>query len=176
MKLTEVLPVLQGLDRQGIYIFDRSDMGLIFSADKDKALEKTLQRLVGAGVLERVCRGIYLNPFATSKGAFVIEDIAAVLRRGYYSYISLESMLSEYGAISQIPISRLTVMTTGPKGLYQTKYGTIEFTHTQRSWAEIDKRVILDPRRPLRVATQEGAKRDLIRVGRNVSMLEIDLN
>ncbi len=32
---------------------------------------------------------------------------------GEYNYVSLESMLSEYGLISQIPIDRLTVMTTG---------------------------------------------------------------
>ncbi len=41
----------------------------------------------------------------------------------------LESALSEYGVISQIPIDRLTIMTTGRKGHYKTPYGTIEFTH-----------------------------------------------
>jgi len=41
--------------------------------------------------------------------------------------------LSEYGVISQIPLDRLTVMTTGRKGIYKTIYGTIEFTHTKRS-------------------------------------------
>lgn len=80
-------------------------------------------------------------------------------------------MLSEYGDISQIPISVLTVMTTGARGVYKTKYGTIEFTHTQRSFDEIAKRTQFVPGRPLRIATREAARKDLLRVGRNVNML-----
>ena len=57
------------------------------------------------------------------------------MRRGEYSYISLETMLSEYGAISQVPIDRLTVMTTGRKGEYETPFGVIEFTHTKRKYS-----------------------------------------
>lgn len=42
-----------------------------------------------------------------------------LVARGEYNYISLESALSEYGIISQIPIDRLTIMTTGRKGEYK---------------------------------------------------------
>ncbi len=57
-------------------------------------------------------------PFTLSrhKGGNTIEYVAKSLRRGEYNYISLESALSKYGVISQIPIDRLTVMTTGRKG------------------------------------------------------------
>ncbi|PHM28446.1 hypothetical protein [Xenorhabdus budapestensis] len=64
---------------------------------------------------------------------FTAKDLAKAMRRGEYNYVSLESALSEYGAISQIPIDRLTVMTTGRKGTYKTPFGIIEFTHTKRS-------------------------------------------
>ena len=70
-----------------------------------------------------MAKGVYLNPMANSKKSNVVEDIAVVLRRGFFSYISLESILSEYGAISQIPVSRLTLMTSGAKGEYKTPYG-----------------------------------------------------
>lgn len=41
-------------------------------------------------------------------------------------------MVSESGAISLIPLDRLTVMMSGRKGHYETPYGVIEFTHTKR--------------------------------------------
>ncbi|WP_422139500.1 hypothetical protein [Endozoicomonas sp. ALC020] len=66
-----------------------------------------------------------------------VQSIAIALRRGDYNYISLESALSEYGAISQIPVDRLTIMTTGRKGEYKTPFGVLEFTHTRRSVADI---------------------------------------
>jgi len=93
------------------------------------------------------------------------------LRRGDYSYVSLESALSEYGAISQIPIDRLTVMTTGRKGEYKTPYGTIEFTHTKRNLQNI-LQSMRDVGRPLRLANPMAAWRDLKRTGRNTHLVE----
>lgn len=173
MKLTDALKTLNDLDRQGIYIFSRSDPEKMFPKEQEKAMEKSLQRLVRGGILERVGKGLYLNPLAVSKKSRVVEDIAAVARRGHYSYLSLESILPEYGAISQIPLNYLTVMTTGAKGLLKTRYGVIEFTHTQRSLQDIAKKTLLAPGRPLRIATLEAAKQDLRRVGRNVNLLEV---
>ena len=95
----------------------------------------------------------------------------AARRPGHLSYVSLESILSEYGVISQIPISRLTVMTMGASGLVATPYGAIEFTHTKRGVAEILKRTLADKGRPLRIATKRAAVRDLLRVGRNANMV-----
>jgi len=173
MKLTDALKTFNELDRQGIYIFSRSDLEKMFPNEQEKAMEKSLQRLVKEGILERVGKGLYLNPLAVSKKSRVVEDIAAVARRGHYSYLSLESILSEYGAISQIPLSYLTVMTTGAKGLLKTRYGVIEFTHTQRSVQDIAKKTVLAPGRPLRIATLDAAKQDLRRVGRNLNLLEV---
>ena len=97
-------------------------------------------------------------------------------RRGCYNYTSLESALSEYGAISQILIDRITVMTTGRKAEITTPYGTIEFTHTNRKASDI-LRGTIDFDRPLRFATAATAYRDLKRVGRNLHMVsENDLN
>ncbi len=108
--------------------------------------------------------------FSRHKGGYTIEYVAKSLRRGEYNYISLESALSEYGVISQIPIVRLTVMTTGRKGVFKTPYGVIEFTHTDRDDIDILNNTILSDR-PLRIATESAAIRDLKRVGRNTHML-----
>jgi predicted transcriptional regulator of viral defense system len=129
--------------------------------------------MVGDGLLQRVARGLYVNPAASSKNRWIGEEIAKALRPGQLSYLSLESILSEYGVISQIPVSRMTVMTTGASGLIEAPYGEIEFTHTKRSVAEIIKRTLMPKGRPLRMATQEAAVRDLLRVGRNVNMMDL---
>ncbi len=171
MKKIDAIKSLRALDQRGVYVFSHGDIAKMFPEEQEKALEKSLQRLVSDGILERVAKGIYLNPMAISKKGNVVEDIAAVLRRGFFSYISLESILSEYGAISQIPVSRLTIMTNGAKGEYKTPYGTIEFTHTKRRPAEIIRRTLWDKNRPLRIATQAAARQDLLRVGRNTNML-----
>lgn len=171
MKQTDALKALRDLDRRGIYVLSKGDIGKLFPDEGEKTLEKSLQRLVADKLLDRVSKGVYLNPLATSKKSHVVEDIAVVLRRGHFSYVSLESSLSEYGAISQIPVRRLTVMTTGAKGVYDTPYGIIEFTHSKRRPAEIIARTLLVKNRPLRIATRQAAERDLRRVGRNTDMI-----
>ncbi len=113
-----------------------------------------------------------MNENAYSFDAYVIEHIAKALRTGEYNYVSLESILSEYGKISQIPIDRLTVMTTGRAGIYHAPYGVIEFTHTKRSINNIISHIKTIPGRPLRIATEETAVRDLKRVGRNLHLLQ----
>lgn len=171
MTKSEAFQALRFWDLQGRYVFTHNDLRKLFPNDKPKTFSEGLARLVAEGLLVRACRGIYVNPYASSLDGFTIEHIAKALRRGEFNYVSLESMLSEYGVISQIPMDRLTVMTTGREGTYHTPYGTIEFTHTKRSTADILASILVVPHRPLRIASQEAAWRDLKRVGRNIHMV-----
>lgn len=173
MKRMELIQKLAALDRQGVYVLAKRDIEKLFPDEGEKSLAQSLKRMVGDGLLQRVARGLYVNPAASSKNRWIGEEIAKALRPGQLSYLSLESILSEYGVISQIPVSRMTVMTTGASGLIETPYGMIEFTHTKRSMAEIIKRTLMPKGRPLRIATQEAAVRDLLRVGRNVNMMDL---
>lgn len=159
-------------DRQGRYVFTRRQLAKLFPADTPKAFAQGLDRLVRTGLLVRACRGVYVNPQAHSFDSRIIERIARALRPGAYSYVSLESLLSESGAISQIPLDRLTVMTTGRKGVYKTPYGVIEFTHTKRPVAEVLGNIREVDGRPLRLATPAVAWRDLKRVSRNVQLVD----
>jgi len=153
-------------------VFTKRDLSKLFLKDSPKTFTEGLNRLVYDGLLVRPCRGIYVNSHAHSFDGYVIERIAKALRRGEYNYVSLESMLSEYGVISQIPIDRLTVMTTGRKGLFNTHYGVIEFTHTKKSVSDILSFIQRIDGRPLRVATKEAAWKDLKHVGRNIQMVK----
>jgi predicted transcriptional regulator of viral defense system len=163
--------ILRQWDRKGQYVFARRALARLFPEDNQKTFTEGLNRLVKAGVLTRACRGVYVNPHAHSFDSRVIERIAQALHPGEFNYVSLESMLSEYGEISQIPIDRLTVMTTGRRGTYKTPYGVIEFTYTKRPVSDILSHVKQVEGRPLRIADREAAWRDLKRVGRNVRMV-----
>jgi len=173
MRQSQALPTLREWDKRGRYVFQRAALAKLFAGDSEKTFSEGLNRLVKSGLLVRAARGVYVNPHAHSLDSRTIERIAQALRPGEYSYVSLESMLSEYGEISQIPIDRLTVMTTGRKGVYRTPYGTIEFTHTARPVAEILGNIKQVEGRPLRIASREVAWRDLKRVGRNVGMVAL---
>ncbi len=173
MKLLKIIQAMSDWDKQGRYVFLTSDLTKLFGIDNVKNYYM-LNRLVKDGILQRACREIYVNPHAASFDSFTVERIAKLLRRGHYNYISLESMLSEYGVISQIPMDRLTVMTTGRKGVYKTLYGTIEFTHTKRTVEDILENTILMEGRPLRIAKKQTAWRDLKRVGRNIQLVNED--
>ncbi|HAS6343123.1 TPA: hypothetical protein I7243_07320 [Vibrio vulnificus] len=171
MKLQSAIKRLHEFDMKGHYVYRHGDLRKLFIEDSERAFNAGLKRLLNAGVLERVVRGVYVYCLSSkTKSVDTIEYIVKALRRGEYNYISLESALSEYGVISQIPIDRLTIMSTGCKGEYKTPYGVIEITHTKRSVSDI-LNSIYRSERPLRVATQDAAIRDLRRVGRNLHLL-----
>ena len=172
MRQSTALRALNTQAEQGRAIFTRRDLDRLFRADRPKAREAGLQRLVEAGWLRPAARGVYVYPPGLPRDGYTLERIARTLRRGEYNYVSLESALSEWGAISQIPLGYLTVMTTGRKGTFRTDWGTIEFTHTARSVADILDHTVRDEHRPLRIATPEAAWRDLKRAGRNTDMVD----
>jgi hypothetical protein len=155
-------------------VFARNQLTKLFPEDNPKAFTAGTNRLVKCGILVRACRGVYVNPHAQSFDSRTIERIALALRPGAYNYVSLESMLSECGDISQIPVDRLTVMSTGRKGVYQTPYGVIEFTHTKRTVSDILTHITSVEGRPLRIASKAMAWRDLKRVGRNVGTVNAE--
>ena len=171
MKTVEAIKILWDWDRRSRSVFSVADLRKMFPERSRKTFAEGLGRLVKQGILERAARGVYVNPLSRLSKRYLVEDVAVCLRRGEYSYVSLESALSEYGAISQIPMSRITVMTTGRSAEIRTPYGVIEFTHTARPVQDILENTIVMEGRPLRIARVETALRDLRRVGRNLDMV-----
>ena len=172
MKALEAAKALTLWDRQDKSVFAVADLRRIFPERSEKTFSEGIRRLVAHGVLERAARGVYVNALSQRSRRYLVEEVATCLRRGEYSYVSLESALSEFGAIPQIPMSRITIMTTGRGGLIATRYGDIEFTHTARPVRDILANTLVMEGRPLRIARVEAALRDLKRVGRNLHMVD----
>ena len=173
MKQAHAIRQLAAQDRQGRQVFTHYDLATLFPEDNPRTLQASLDRLVKNGVLMRAVNGVYVNALSANGFTHTLENIAKAMRRGEYSYVSLESALSEYGVISQIPM-RLTIMTTGRKGEVNTPFGAIEFTHTGRPVRDI-LNDIYDVGRPLRLAGKRKACRDLRRVGRNTELIDEEL-
>lgn len=171
MKKLDAHSRLSAWGQRGRSVFSRSDLRVIFAEDSDDAFDVGLRGLVSSGILIRAAHGVYVYPHSSFDKELAFEQVAATLRRGEYVYVSLESALSRYGIISQIPIDRLTLMTTGRSGEFKTPWGIIEFTHTDRSILDIV--AATRPREgPLRFAKAATALRDLRRVGRNIHLIQ----
>jgi predicted transcriptional regulator of viral defense system len=175
MKANSALLILNEWGMRGRYLFTKRDLGLLFD-EKGPTLTATLSRLVGQGFLVRLIRDAYAIPLSAQGDPYRLERIATLLRRNSYNYIALESALSEWGLISQIPIDTLTVMTTGRSGEYRTPYGVIEFTHTKLNPVEILARTIERYPHPLRIASEEFAVAQYKRVRRNTDLLDEQLS
>ncbi|KMJ45155.1 hypothetical protein AB204_10700 [Xenorhabdus khoisanae] len=163
---------LDEFSKMGRAIFLLQDLKVIFAGKSSKTLQKSVARLVKTKLLLRITKGVYVYTRA-SMGGYPLETIAKNIRRGEYNYISLESALSQYGLIPQIPIDRLTIMSTGRTGEFKTPWGVIEITHTSREPSEILK-ATLESRSPLRIARKETALRDQKRVGRNMHLVQLE--
>lgn len=174
MDTLSAISTFNEMDKCGKYIYRNSDLRTLFNTDADRTFIDTLTRLVKNRVLKRAANGVFIYDNAKSKNGNILEDIAKNIRRGHYNYLSLESALSEYGVISQIPTGHITVMTTGRKGVFETEWGNIEFTHTERSPLEIVKRSVLSSDRGLRLATPSLALEDLKRVNRNMHLVSME--
>ncbi|CAG9169821.1 type IV toxin-antitoxin system AbiEi family antitoxin [Cupriavidus pinatubonensis] len=169
MLVRELIAAMDRWDEAGIWAFTSGTLSLLFRED-NRAMLKALARHQEAGLIQRVARGLYVNPRARSFPPDVLSALVPFLRPWDFNYLSLESALSEAGWISQIP-SRLTLMTTGRSQTFETPYGTLEFIHTARKPETLTAELVDDSRRELPVATPPRALRDLKRVGRNLDLV-----
>lgn len=163
MTLREAVEVLVLGNGRNFPVLSTQGLHTLFHEDDDSAFNRGLSRLVEIGLLERVARGVYLNRAAPPMGLQGLGTVANHLRAGHLTYLSYESALGEFGSISQVPLVSI-VATTGNSGVYQTRYGDIEFTHTSRPDAEIVRNTEFDERLNLLVASPELAYDDLRRV------------
>jgi len=91
------------------------------------ALHMALKRLTDKKLIRRICRGYYINPFSTA----TLEEISAYIYEP--GYISLESALSRYGVLSQIP-QVLTCVTTRLPRVFNTSLGAIEYRQVKKCY------------------------------------------
>ena len=138
--------IIEQLATDEHYLFSLSDLRAALPDHTAGAFKTLISRAEQSGLLRRVCRGIYRYPRVNFPAGLLLFHVAALLRAGDFNYISLETALSDAGAISQIPINWITVMSSGRSNLIRCgEFGTIEFVHTMKNPAELAEQLTYDP-------------------------------
>jgi hypothetical protein len=66
-----------------VSVWTRRDLGKIFPEENEKAMEKSLQRMVRGGLLLKAARGVYVYVLASAENQrWLIEEVALALRPG----------------------------------------------------------------------------------------------
>jgi hypothetical protein len=169
MKRSILMQKLDEMDRRGVWAFTPATFSALLGDPGQNYLKLRMKRLADQGVLIRAARGVYVNPHARSMPSDVRGGLIRFLRPREVTYVSLEAKLSETGVISQVA-TVLTCMTTGSSGRFDTPWGAIEFTHTERPIALGTDVHMRDD--GVLEATVERSARDLRRVGRNTALID----
>ncbi len=127
----ETLARLAGRER---YLFSLRDLHALLPESSYDTFKTLVSRATKAGSLRRLCRNLYLYEKVDYPRDKVLFHAAARLRAECFNYLSLETVLSDAGIISQIPFSWITLMSSGRSGRIECEgFGTIEFIHTNKT-------------------------------------------
>jgi predicted transcriptional regulator of viral defense system len=132
-----------------------------------------LSRATKAGLLKRVCRGIYFYPVPDYPSGNLLFHAAARLRAGEFNYISLETALSDAGVISQVPMNWISLMTSGRSHVVDCgDYGNIELVHTAQRPENLGGELSYDAERHLWRASVRQAMRDMKATRRSMELVD----
>jgi hypothetical protein len=141
-KLSSILDDLASAEN---YLFTLDDLAGAFPDMNAGALKALLSRAHKNDVLKRVCRGVYLYPRVKYPAGLVLFHAAAKLRADAFNYLSMETVLSDAGVISQIPLNWITLMSSGRSHIVDCgKFGHIEFIHTKRKPPDVAEQLSYD--------------------------------
>jgi predicted transcriptional regulator of viral defense system len=157
-------------------LFTPHDLRALCPDLSDSAFKTLLSRTASAGHLNRLCRGLYLFPAAYVPNGLILFHAAALLRADEFNYISLETILSDAGIISQIPMSWISIMSSGRSNIITCdNFGTIEFVHTRRKPEDVMQQLVYDTDCRLWRATIPLALTDMKLTHRNCDLIDWDL-
>jgi len=89
------------------------------------------------------------------------------------NYLSLETVLSDAGVISQIPMNRIMVMSSGRSCVIECgSWGSIEFVKTRQDPEDLVGQLTYDGKSRLWRASVKQALRDMRATHRNVDLID----
>ncbi|MFK5927451.1 MAG: hypothetical protein QM483_12535 [Desulfuromusa sp.] len=154
------------------YLFSLRDLDAIFPDMNVTALKALIGRAEKNGLLKRVCRGLYLYPKVSYPAGLILYHAAARLRADEFNYLSLESVLSDAGVISQVSMGWITLMSSGRSYTVDCGiFGHIEFIHTKKNLDNVAPQLNYDPDCRLWRASVAQALRDMALTRRNTDLV-----
>ena len=154
------------------FLFSFQDFYPLFPDFTEENLRMLLSRSSQKGILERICKGIYLYPKSGYDSSTVLFKVASKLRADNFNYVSLETVLSLTGTISQQLLGWITVMTTGRSGKINCgRFGTVELIHTAKSQEKIMPHLRLDKQTGMWWADEKLALQDMKDTKRDTDLI-----
>lgn len=170
--LKQLSETLRSLASPGHCVFAPSDLAA--AVPECGQLAVLLSRATKGGLLRRICRGIYLYPVPGYPSENLLFHAASRLRAGEFNYISLETVLSDAGVISQLPMNWISLMTSGRSHVVDCgDYGHIEFIHTAQRPDELGGDLTYDAERHLWRASVPQALRDMRATRRSMELVDV---
>lgn len=167
----QLLKQLAAMPKQGRSLYALDDLRALLPDLSNNAFKTLMSRAVAGGHLERLCRGLYSA--GQGDNGLLLCHAAAHLRSEGLNYISLESVLCDAGVISQMPIQRLMVMSSGRSSeMAIGHFGTIEFVHTRQTALALAPHLHYDARARLWRASVPQALRDMRATRRNMDLID----
>lgn len=171
--IKELTRLLERLASEEHYLFSLDDMRCALPEASPGAFKVLLSRVEKSGLLKRVCRGIYLYPRVSYPPGLVLYHTAAKLRADCFNYLSLETVLSDTGVISQIPTNWITLMSSGRSHIVNCgDFGHIEYIHTKRRPADVAEQLNYDQDCHLWRASVNLALQDMKLTRRNMDLID----
>ena len=171
--IKQLARILDNLASAENYLFSLDDLSGALPDVEPAALKALLSRAQKNGVFKRICRGIYLYPRVDYPVGLVLFHAAAKLRAGHFNYLSLETVLSDAGVISQIPLNWITLMSSGRSHIVDClDFGHIEFIHTKRKAADVADQLSYDSDCRLWRASVALALRDMKLTQRSTDLVD----
>ena len=165
--------LLRKIASPDVYLFSLADLEALVPEVGHQAFKMVVTRAVKQGILHRACQGIYLFDGVAYKRGLELYHIAGKLRAGCFNYLSQESVLSEAGIISQVPLQRITLMSSGRSGVVNCgPWGSIEFTHSKKNLDRLSPELSYDPQIRLLRASPRLALADLRAARRNLDLID----
>jgi hypothetical protein len=156
-------------------VLHQKDLLNLLDRVDSSASRMLLSRAVSAGVIVNPIRRLYI--FTPNKliNPSTLYKVAQKLRSNHFNYLSLESVLSQDGLISQLPMDRITVMTSGRSQVFiLAGIGVIEFTHTKKDMEALAPHLSWDDDLEMFRVTPAFALKELKRVGRNLDLVKVE--
>jgi predicted transcriptional regulator of viral defense system len=158
------------------YLFTLHDLRALCYELSDSAFKTLLSRAARSELLVRVCRGLYLYKKALPTDGLLLFHAAALLRANEFNYISLETVLSDIGVISQIPMNWITIMSSGRSSTIScSNFGIIEFVHTNQKPTDLINHLTYDHHCGMWRASIALALRDMKATHRNCDLIDWDV-
>lgn len=155
------------------YLFSLQDLRALFLDMSDSSFKTLLSRAEDNNYIERICRGLYAYKKANFDRGLLLFHVAAYLRANEFNYISLETILSDAGIISQVPINWISIMSSGRGNIISCgKFGTIEFIHTNQKPANLINNLTYDANCHLWRANVSLALKDIKKTHRKSDLID----